>query len=176
MCLVAEDGKLVRGTATSPRSPKALVSIRDLTWSAACSLCSVGSWDGDELFHLKENPPEAFLVHFLLQRPLHDFRGKPSFFSLALTLTLFYPSASLVNRSGALSLDDSYFSFYPGMPSGQAGWLSWLCSFCCGPLSFCLSGPPLLQALSEATVQSLIPHISGTAIATTALPPGHASL
>lgn len=57
MCLVAEDGKLVRGSATGLRSPKALVSIKDLMWSAARSLCSVVSWDGDELFHLEENPP-----------------------------------------------------------------------------------------------------------------------
>lgn len=59
-------------------------------------------------------------------------------FSLTLTLTLFYPSAFSVNRLGALSLDDSYFSFYPGMPRDQAEWLSCSFSFYCGPLSFCL--------------------------------------
>lgn len=141
MCLVAEDGTLVRGTATGPRSPKALVSIRDSMWSAACSLCSVVSWDGDELFHLKENPPSAFLVvPFLLQRPLHEFRGKPSFFPLTLTLTLFYPSASLVNRSvpSALMTHTSVSLRHAQWPSRMA---LLVIPSCCGPVSFCLSAP-----------------------------------
>lgn len=89
--------------------------------------------------------------HSLLQRPLHDFRV----FSLTLTLTLFHSSASLVNRPGALSLDDSCFNFYVSMPNGQTGWFSWSFSFCWGPLSFCLSGPlfstPLMRLQFRAS-------------------------
>lgn len=146
ICLVAEHGRLVKGTATGLRSPKALVNIKDLMWPAACSLCSVVPGTVLSFGVLEENPPQAFLPPFLLQRPLCDLRGKPSFFPLTLNLPLFYPSASLVNRLSALSLDDSCFSFHPGMPRGQAGWLSWW-FFCCGPLSFGLPGPPPPHAL-----------------------------
>lgn len=117
---------------------------------------------------LEENPPLAFLLLLLLQRPSHDFR----FFSLTLTMTSFYPSASSVNRPGTLSLDDSYFSFSLSMPNGQVGWLSWSCSFYRGPSELLSAWPLLLPALSEAPSDPQTTHIWYCSYLHT-LSPGH---
>lgn len=145
MLPVAEDGRLVRRTATGLRSPHARVTQAASGTQGGQQHAVCAQWSPGMVLSvgaLEESPPQAFLSPFLLQKPFYDLRGKASFFSLTLTLTLFYPSAFLVNRLSALSLDDSYLSFYPGMPSGHAGWFSWSFSFCCGPLSFCLPGCP----------------------------------
>lgn len=44
MRLVAEDGRLVRGTAMDLRSTRDLMHI-----VSSCSLCSLAPWDGAEL-------------------------------------------------------------------------------------------------------------------------------
>lgn len=74
MWLVAKDGRLARGTVMGLRIPKAPVSVRDLTESAA-AVCAQGP-HGMVLSSavLEKNPPQAFPPHFLLQRPWHDCR------------------------------------------------------------------------------------------------------
>lgn len=96
------------------------------------------------------------------------------FLSSALTLTLFHPGASLVNRPCALSRDDSYLSFYLSMPSGQTGLLSWPFPCCCEPHSFFLSAwCPCSHALM--TFQARAPQPCGPVATTTSLFPGHPS-
>lgn len=114
MCLVAEDGTLVRGTATGPRSPKALVSIRDLMWSVACSLCA--QWSLGMVMScsiLKKTLPRFFSFTFCS-------RGHCMIFFNPHT-DLVLPQCLPGKQVCDLSLDDSYFSFYPACPVAKQG-------------------------------------------------------
>ena len=94
------------------------------------------------------------------------------FFPLTPTLTSFHSSAPLVNRPGALSLDDSclFISECALWPHRMDLLVILLLSWTSALLPI---WPLLLHTLSEAPVQSLIPHISDTASTATSLPPGH---